>query len=116
MQTTDPHARRAKPAEFRFYAELNDFLPADSRLSSYTLGRMSRFALVYTSTLGLELACAGVPVVVAGDTHYRDLGFTLDVDQMLLGCADREAILLGCCAHVGLVPHSRPRGSRPRIS
>ncbi len=52
---------------------------ADSELSSYTLGRASRFAIVYTSTMGLELAAAGIPVVVAGDTHYQGLGFTHDV-------------------------------------
>ena len=56
-------------------------LPAESELSSYTLGGMSRFTLVYTSTIGLELAAAGVPVVVSGETHYRDLGFTLDVER-----------------------------------
>ena len=56
-----------------------DRVPADSNLSSYTLGRASRFAIVYTSTMGLELAAAGIPVVVAGDTHYRGLGFTHDV-------------------------------------
>jgi hypothetical protein len=54
---------------------------ASSGLSSYTLGAMSRFAIVYTSTMGLELAATGVPVVVAGDTHFRDLGFTVDVDD-----------------------------------
>jgi hypothetical protein len=54
---------------------------ASSGLSSYTLGSMSRFAIVYTSTMGLELAATGVPVVVTGDTHFRGLGFTLDVDD-----------------------------------
>jgi hypothetical protein len=56
-------------------------VPAESGLSSYTLGAMSRFAIVYTSTMGLELAANGLPVVVTGDTHYRDLGFTVDVDD-----------------------------------
>jgi hypothetical protein len=54
---------------------------ASSGLSSYTLGAASRFAIVYTSTMGLELAATGTPVVVTGDTHYRDLGFTVDVDD-----------------------------------
>ena len=34
--------------------------------------------LVYTSTVGLELAVRGVPVIVAADTHYRGRGFTVD--------------------------------------
>ena len=37
--------------------------------------------LVYTSTVGLELAARGVPVVVAADTHYRGRGFTIDTDN-----------------------------------
>jgi len=34
--------------------------------------------LVYTTTVGLETAMSGVPVIVAGQTHYRGKGFTLD--------------------------------------
>jgi len=37
--------------------------------------------LVYTSTTGLEMALAGRPVIVAGRTHYRGKGFTLDVSS-----------------------------------
>jgi hypothetical protein len=51
--------------------------PEDDR-SSYSLMEQSDIGLVYTSTTGLELAVAGTPVVVAGETHYRDQGFTLD--------------------------------------
>jgi hypothetical protein len=35
--------------------------------------------LVYTSTTGLELGLRGTPVIVAGETHYRDKGFSIDV-------------------------------------
>jgi len=79
----------ALPANARIVA-------ADSSLSSYTLGRASRFAIVYTSTIGLELAAAGIPVVVAGDTHYQGLGFTHDVADrgdyptLLRALLDRE--------------------------
>lgn len=65
-------------------------LPANVRLvspndpaSSYTLLALADVALVYTSTFGLEAALHGKPVVVAGRTHYRGRGFTLDA-------ADRE--------------------------
>jgi hypothetical protein len=37
--------------------------------------------LVYTSTVGLEMAAMGKPVVVAGATHYRGRGFTLDPEN-----------------------------------
>jgi capsule polysaccharide export protein KpsC/LpsZ len=36
--------------------------------------------LTYTSTIGLEAALMGKPVMVAGQTHYRAKGFTLDSD------------------------------------
>jgi len=34
--------------------------------------------LVYTTTVGLEMALRGIPVIVAGKTHYRNRGFTQD--------------------------------------
>jgi hypothetical protein len=39
----------------------------------------SDVGLVFTSTAGLELALHDVPVIVAGQTHYRGKGFTVDV-------------------------------------
>ena len=56
-------------------------VPAGSELASYTLAALSKFVIVYTSTVGLEFACSGKQVVVAGDTHYRGLGFTEDPDS-----------------------------------
>ncbi len=49
--------------------------------SSYPLMEASDVGLVYTSTTGLELALRGVPVIVAGKTHYRGKGFTHDVSD-----------------------------------
>jgi hypothetical protein len=60
-------------------------LPANVRVveagdptSSYVFMDIAALGLVYTSTVGLELAARGVPVVVAADTHYRGRGFTVD--------------------------------------
>lgn len=53
----------------------------DDPTSSYPLMEASDLGLVFTSTTGLELALAGVPVIVAGETHYRDKGFTIDVSD-----------------------------------
>jgi len=50
----------------------------DSDLSSYTLMRLSRCGLVYSSTAGLEMAMEGIPTVVAGFVHYAEKGFTAD--------------------------------------
>jgi len=49
--------------------------------------------LVYTSTVGLELAARGVPVVVAASTHYRGRGFTLDPDTEAAYWAAVDGIL-----------------------
>jgi hypothetical protein len=53
-------------------------IPPESPVNSYVLGRLAGCALVYTSTVGLELALEGQPVVVAGEVHYAGKGFTLD--------------------------------------
>jgi hypothetical protein len=53
-------------------------VPPESTLSSYTLMRMSRVGLVYTSTSGMEMSLMGKPVIVAGKPHYRGKGFTDD--------------------------------------
>ena len=54
---------------------------ASEALSSYSLVGMSDLVLAYTTTVGLEASFGGVPVAVAGDTHYRGRGFTLDVER-----------------------------------
>jgi len=51
--------------------------PSDP-ISSYALMEASDVGLVYTSTTGIELALLGKPVIVAGRTHYRGKGFTVD--------------------------------------
>jgi hypothetical protein len=51
---------------------------ADDPTSSYVFMDEATVGLVYTSTVGLELATLGIPVVVAASTHYRGRGFTLD--------------------------------------
>ncbi|TMC50514.1 MAG: hypothetical protein E6J14_02860 [Chloroflexi bacterium] len=50
----------------------------ESTISSYRLMEIADVGLVYTSTVGLEMACLGHPVVTAGAVHYRGRGFTID--------------------------------------
>lgn len=47
-------------------------------ISVYDLIDKIKIGLVYTTTVGLEIACAGVPVVTAGRSHYYAKGFTYD--------------------------------------
>lgn len=53
-------------------------VPPDSTTSSYSLIEMADLILVYTSTVGLEAALMGKPVILAANTHYRNKGFTYD--------------------------------------
>ena len=54
---------------------------ADDPVNTYDLVEIADLGLVYTTTVGMEMAMSGVPVVVAGQTHYRGKGFTLDPDS-----------------------------------
>ncbi len=55
-------------------------VPPESEINTYDLIEIAHLGLVYTTTVGLELSMHGVPVVVAGSTHYRGKGFTEDPD------------------------------------
>ena len=48
------------------------------KVNTYDLIEMADLGLVYTTTTGMEMALAGVPVIVAGETHYKGNGFTFD--------------------------------------
>lgn len=53
-------------------------LPSDASVNSYDLAEIATLATVFTTTLGMEIAMSGLPVIVVGETHYRGKGFTLD--------------------------------------
>jgi len=53
-------------------------VPPESDLSTYALMDISRAALVYTSTTGLEMILRGKPAVVAGRSYYSGKGFSYD--------------------------------------
>jgi len=63
-------------------------LPAD-KTNTYDLVETADFGIVYTTTVGLEMAMTGLPVVVTGKTHYAEKGFTFDPANW----QDYEAIL-----------------------
>ncbi len=50
----------------------------EEKINTYDLVSIADVGLVYTTTVGLEMALQGLPVVVTGQTHYRDRGFTYD--------------------------------------
>lgn len=54
---------------------------ATDKVNTYDLIEVADLGLVYTTTVGMEMALNGVPVIVAGKTHYRGRGFTIDPDN-----------------------------------
>lgn len=54
---------------------------AADAINTYDLVACADVGLVYTTTVGLEMAMSGLPVLVAGQTHYRGKGFTLDPES-----------------------------------
>jgi hypothetical protein len=54
---------------------------AEAKVNTYDLIEAASLGLVYTTTAGLEMVLSGLPVIVAGKTHYRGRGFTLDPDS-----------------------------------
>ncbi|MDO9408796.1 hypothetical protein [Patulibacter sp.] len=79
--------RTRETVEAALLERLGGVLPAtahvigpDQPLGSYALLDASDLVLGYTTTIGLEAATAGFPVLVGGDVHYRGRGFTYDVE------------------------------------
>jgi hypothetical protein len=55
-------------------------IEAADKINTYDLIEIADLGLAYTTTVGLETAMNGRPVIVCGQTHYRGRGFTLDPD------------------------------------
>jgi capsule polysaccharide export protein KpsC/LpsZ len=53
-------------------------VPAGAKINTYDIVEIADLGLIYTTTVGMEMAMTGVPVVVVGNTHYRGKGFTKD--------------------------------------
>ena len=50
----------------------------EEKINTYDLMEIASLGLAYTTTVGMEMAMRGVPVILAGQTHYRERGFTYD--------------------------------------
>jgi len=48
------------------------------KINTYDLIAAADMGLIYSTTVGLEMAMCGIPVIVVGDTHFRNRGFTYD--------------------------------------
>ncbi|MBA2531898.1 MAG: capsule biosynthesis protein [Nocardioidaceae bacterium] len=54
-------------------------IPPESKVSTYAAMDLCDTVLIYNTKAGIELAAAGIPVVVAGEAWIRGKGFSTDV-------------------------------------
>lgn len=54
-------------------------IPPDTKISPYSLFSFIDAGIVYNGTIGLEMTLHGIPVIIAGITHYGNKKFTYDV-------------------------------------
>jgi hypothetical protein len=68
---------------------------ADSDINSYGLYQLIDGGVTIFSTVGVELAAMGKPVILAGQAHYGAKGFTLDASSRAeyVGMLERAAAL-----------------------
>ena len=55
-------------------------IDANRKINSWSILSITNLGLVHTSTVGMELGLLGVPCCVVSRTHFRDKGFTVDVN------------------------------------
>ncbi len=68
-------------------------------INTYDLIEVADVGLAYTTTVGLETAMNGRPVISCGETHYRGRGFTLDPNSWDEYYAALEKVLNDLPAH-----------------
>ena len=85
------------------------FVAADDPVSSYDLLRAARLVLPFVSTIGIEAAAMGKPVLIAGACYYTDLGFVWSA-----GSREEYFDLLQSWGRRR--PHTSSRSSRTRVA
>ena len=68
-------------------------------VNTYDLIEIANLGLAYTTTVGVESAMNGIPVISCGDTHYRDRGFTIDPNSWDEYFVTLESVLSDLPAH-----------------
>ena len=68
-------------------------------VNTYDLIEIADLGLAYTTTVGVETAMNGIPVISCGETHYRGRGFTIDPNSWDEYFATLENVLSDLPAH-----------------
>jgi hypothetical protein len=74
----DAFAIRSKVGRLPEHVKL--ILP-DTDINTFSFFGMTDYCLTVRGTIGIEMACMGVPVLTAGTGRYSGLGFTIDSDS-----------------------------------
>lgn len=69
------------------------------KVNTYDLIEIADLGLAYTTTVGLETAMNGAPVISCGRTHYRGRGFTVDPNSWDEYFSALESVLSDLPAH-----------------
>lgn len=56
-------------------------LDQNNTINSFSVIDITDIGVVHTSTIGIEMAIFGKPVILISNTHYRNKGFTYDVSS-----------------------------------
>src|SRR5512141_2562009 len=68
-------------------------------VNTYDLIEIANLGLAYTTTVGVETAMNGIPVISCGETHYRGRGFTIDPNSWEEYFSTLEKVLSDLPAH-----------------
>jgi len=68
-------------------------------VNTYDLIEIADLGLTYTTTVGVETAMNGIPVISCGNTHYRGRGFTIDPNTWDAYFSTLETMLPNLRAH-----------------
>jgi hypothetical protein len=68
-------------------------------VNTYDLIEIAALGLAYTTTVGVETAMNGIPVISCGETHYRGRGFTIDPSSWEEYFSTLEKVLSDLPAH-----------------
>ncbi len=68
-------------------------------VNTYDLIEIADLGLAYTTTVGVETAMNGIPVISCGDTHYSGRGFTIDPNSWDEYFSTLEKVLANLPAH-----------------
>jgi hypothetical protein len=74
-------------------------IAATDKINTYDLIEIADLGLAYTTTVGMEAAMNGIPVLCCGQTHYRGRGFTIDPNTWDEYFAVLEKVLSNLPAH-----------------